>query len=53
MRSSIKFIYDYFKYNGRLIMIQDCMATDGTGNIEFIEETVERMKYLGILKRNL
>lgn len=43
-------LYDLLLNNGRLIMIQDCMATGGTGNIEFIEETVEKMKHLGILK---
>lgn len=41
------------KHGGGSVMVWACMSAAGVGNLEFIEETMDKMKYLNILKNNL
>jgi len=41
------------KHGGSSIMIGECMAAGGTGNLVFIEGIMNKYKYLHILQRNL
>lgn len=41
------------KHGGGGVMVWGCMAYNGVGNIEFIESTMDKYRYLDILKSNL
>lgn len=41
------------KHGGGCVMLWGSMAASGTGNFEFIETIMDKMKYLDILTRNL
>lgn len=41
------------KRGGGNVMVWGCMAAGGVGNLEFIDTTLDKYVYLGILKRNL
>ena len=41
------------KHGGDGVMIWGCMASNGIGNLEFIESILNKYDYLNILKRNL
>ncbi|KAJ4451694.1 hypothetical protein ANN_03164 [Periplaneta americana] len=40
-------------HGGASIMVWDCMASAGVGTLEFIDRTIDKIKYLNILKKNL
>ena len=41
------------KHGGGGIMVWGCMAADGVGQLQFIEDTMDKFAYLNILKENL
>lgn len=50
---NIKNITPTVKHGGGSVMVWGCMAANGVGNLVFIESTMDRFKYLDILKENL
>lgn len=49
----MKNIQPTVKHGGGSCMVWGCMAANGTGNLEFIQGTMDKMVYLDILKRNV
>lgn len=41
------------KHGGGSVMVWGCIAASGTGNLDFIETTMDRYVYLDVLKNNL
>lgn len=41
------------KHGGGSVMVWACMSSSGVGNLQFIESTMDKNKYLDILKSNL
>ena len=50
---NIKNLNPTVKHGGGSVMLWGCMAANGVGNLQFIESTMNRFKYLDILKENL
>lgn len=41
------------KHGGGLVMLWGCIAKNDTGYVEFIDDTIDKIKYLNISKENL
>ena len=49
----IRHLHQTVKHGRRSVMVWECMAVSGTGNLIFIDGILDKCKYLNILKNNL
>ena len=48
----IRYLHQTVKHEGGSVMVWGCMAASGTGNLIFIDGTLDKYKYLNISKNN-